>query len=143
MIALLILLMINAFLLMNFREDSTLTIVKEKYKILREHLKATENENFDMLYDEIPIFAYRGSTLSGIGYNSNKGGEIGICVDGTPNHVFHVLLHELAHCTVDEYSHSPGFWKNYKELKNEAISIGIYENIDELTSFCGKKIIDK
>jgi hypothetical protein len=49
----------------------------------------------------------------------------------------------LAHCTVDEYSHSPEFWKNYKELKNEAISIGIYENIDELTSFCGKKIIDK
>jgi len=59
------------------------------------------------------------------------------------NQVFHVLLHELAHCTVEEYSHSTEFWDNYTNLKNQAISLGIYTNIDEITPFCGKRIVDK
>ena len=32
---------------------------------------------------------------------------------------------------------------NYTELKNQAIRLGIYENINQLTPFCGKKIVDK
>lgn len=116
MIALIVLLLVNIVLFCNFKEDPVLLEVKEKYKTFREHLKTNGDEKYKVLHNEIPIVAYRGSLLSGVGYNSNKGGE---------------------------YSHSNDFWDNYTELKNEAIRIGIYENIDQLTPFCGKKIVDK
>ena len=35
-----------------------------------------------------------------VGFNSNKGDNIAVCVDGDVNSIMHVLLHELAHCTV-------------------------------------------
>jgi hypothetical protein len=142
MIAILILIIVNAYLWINYSKDPILVETMEKYKMLREHLIETNDPKFRMLHREIPIVAYKGSFLSGIGYNTNKGQEIGLCVDGTSNHVFHVLLHELAHCTVDEYSHSTGYWKNYTDLKNEAIKIGIYEDIESETPFCGKTISD-
>lgn len=142
MIAIVIIITINVILLLNFREDRNLTIVKEKYRILREYLISTDDPVFRIIHKEIPLVAYRGSFLSGIGYNTNKGEEIGICIDGTSNQVFHVLLHELAHCTVDEYSHSVGYWRNYSKLKDIAVQLGIYENINEETSFCGKTISD-
>jgi hypothetical protein len=78
-----------------------------------------------------------------VGYNTNKGQEIAICVDGTSNEMFHVLIHELAHCTVDEYSHSSNFWDNYVELRDMCIEIGIYEKIPDKKTFCGQKIQDK
>jgi hypothetical protein len=143
MIAVIVLLLINLAIFYNFKEDPVLVEVKEKYGTFREHMKTNGDDKYKMLHKEIPIVAYRGSFLSGVGYNSNKGSEIGICIDGTSNHVFHVLLHELTHCTVSEYSHSTDFWDNYTELKNEAIRIGIYENINQVTPFCGKKIVDK
>ena len=143
MIALIVLLMISTAIFLNFRDDPTLVEVKEKYKIFREHLISKDDEKFRMLHKEVPLIAHRGSFLTDIGYNSNKGAEIGICIDGTVNQVFHVLLHELAHCTVNEYSHSTDFWDNYTDLKNRAIGIGIYQNIGEVTPFCGKQIVDK
>ena len=77
-----------------------------------------------------------------IGYNTNKGYEIGICVDGTPNEMFHVLLHELAHSTVKEYDHSVSFWENFSELRGMSIKMGLYQEIPEQTKFCGKYIRD-
>jgi hypothetical protein len=116
--------------------------VKRRYRVLREHLIATGNEEFKMLHDEIPITAHVGMSHA-VGYNANKGAEIGLCIDGTANEIFHVLLHELAHCTVDEYSHSAHFWGQFEKLRNEAVSIGVYEVIHETTPFCGKHIRDK
>lgn len=77
-----------------------------------------------------------------VGYNTNKGGEIAVCLDGSPNEIFHVLLHELAHCTVSEYSHSNEFWNNYVELRDQCIALGIYEKIPAQTSFCGQHVSD-
>jgi hypothetical protein len=142
MIALVTVLIITAILLLKFREDSVLVIVKENYRILREYLISVDDPMFRMIHREIPIVAYRGSFLSGIGYNTNKGEEIGICIDGTPNQVFHLLLHELAHCTVDEFSHSIEYWRNYNKLQDIAVQIGIYESINDETPFCGKTISD-
>jgi len=77
------------------------------------------------------------------GYNVNKGYEIAICYDKDVNSMFHVLLHELAHCTVDEYKHSPEFWNNLKELRNVAIDHELYTPIKSPKNFCGKtKIAD-
>jgi hypothetical protein len=77
-----------------------------------------------------------------LGFNTNKGSEIGLCVDGCPNELMHVLLHELAHATVKEYDHSPAFWKNLDELKTFAESKKLYKTIDDPKGFCGSRIHD-
>jgi len=142
MILAIILVIINVLLFINTREPRELSEVREKYRTLREHLKETNNQEFKMLRKEIPITAHR-YTNGYIGYNVNKGVGIGICVDGEPNEIFHVLLHELAHCTVDEYSHSKEFWKKFSELKTICVSLGIYQEIPQRTEFCGKHVQDK
>ena len=142
MILTLLLLIINVIILMNIQEPERLSEVREKYRTLREHLKETNNQEFKMLCKEIPITAHRRMNGS-IGYNVSKGSDIGLCIDGKPNEIFHVLLHELAHCTVDEYSHSKEFWKNFDKLRTICVSLGIYQEISQRTKFCGKHIQDK
>jgi len=44
---------------------------------------------------------------------------------------------------VEEYSHSPAFWKNYEELRDICVSLGIYERVMEKTEFCGQHVQDK
>jgi hypothetical protein len=116
--------------------------VKERYRILREHLIASGDEEFTVLHRPIPIVAH-SRMENAVGYNSNKGAEIGLCIDGSVNEIFHVLLHELAHCTVEEYSHSAHFWGQFDKLRDIAISIDIYEKITKRTAFCGKHVMDK
>ena len=142
MILALLLIIINVIILMNIQEPERLSDVREKYRTLREHLKETDNQEFKMLCKEIPITAHRRMNGS-IGYNVSKGSDIGLCIDGEPNEIFHVLLHELAHCTVDEYSHSKEFWKNFDKLRTICVSLGIYQEISQRTKFCGKHIQDK
>ena len=142
MILALLIIIINVIILMNIQEPERLSEVREKYRTLREHLKETNNQEFKMLCKEIPITAHRRMNGS-IGYNVNKGNDIGLCIDGEPNEIFHVLIHELAHCTVDEYSHSKDFWKKFEELRTICVSLGIYREIPQRTEFCGKHIQDK
>jgi len=142
MILALLLIIINVIILMNIQEPERLSEVREKYRTLREHLKQTNNEEFKMLCKEIPITAHRRMNGS-IGYNVSKGSDIGLCIDGEPNEIFHVLIHELAHCTVDEYSHSKDFWKKFDELRTICVSLGIYREIPQRTEFCGKHVQDK
>jgi len=142
MILALLLIIINIVIFINVKEPEKLTEVRKKYRALREHLKDTNNEEFKMLYKEIPITAYRRMN-GAIGYNVNKGGSIGLCIDGEPNEIFHVLLHELAHCTVNEYSHSKEFWDKFDKLRTMCVSIGVYQEIPQRTEFCGKHIQDK
>ena len=142
MIAFIILLFVNLWILSPTREPQELTKVKEKYRILREHIISTNNSKFQMLTRGVPLTGFH-SMRETVGYNTNKGQEIALCVDGNPNEIFHVLIHELAHCTVDEYSHSDQFWKNYIELRDICVELGIYEKIPERTKFCGQHIQDK
>lgn len=142
MIAFVILLIVNLWILYQTRENPKLVEVKEKYRILREHLDETNNEKFHVLIRCIPITGMMKMN-GAVGYNTNKGGEIAICLDGEPNEIFHVLIHELAHCTVDEYEHSRQFWENYIELRDICIDLGIYEKIPEKTEFCGEHVQDK
>ena len=142
MITFIILLLVNLWILQSLREPEELTQVKEKYQVLREHLESTNNEKFKMLTRCVPITGIH--RMSGtVGYNTNKGHNIVLCISGTSNQIFHVLIHELAHCTVDEYSHSEEFWNNYIELRDICVKLGIYETIPERTKFCGKHIQDK
>jgi hypothetical protein len=135
-----LLILINLIILYYTKEPQRLVEVKEKYRILRENIDG--DTKFHMLKRSIPITGFLRMN-GAVGYNTNKGGEIAVCLDGTPNEIFHVLLHELAHCTVDEYSHSDQFWNNYIELRDLSVQIGIYEKIPNKTAFCGEHVQDK
>jgi hypothetical protein len=76
-----------------------------------------------------------------IGSNVNKGGEIYICVQDSVNDAFHVLLHELSHSMVKEYSHSQHYWDTFKNLKHLAENGGFYSTIGT-KNYCGKVISD-
>ena len=142
MIALALLIVINLLILKMTQEPQVLVEVKQRYKKLRDHLNETKNEKYAMLKTPVPLTGMRRMKES-VGYNTNKGGEIVVCLDGNANDVFHVLIHELAHCTVREYSHSDKFWKNYIELRDMCVELGIYEQIPDRKEFCGQHIQDK
>jgi predicted metal-dependent hydrolase len=142
MIALILLLFINLVILYKTREPQELLEVKEKYRILREHIHDTGNEKYKMLIHPTPITGMKRMKDS-VGSNTNKGSEIVVCLDGKTNEIFHVLIHELAHSTVDEYSHSQEFWNNYIELRDMCVHLGIYQQIPQKTEFCGQHIQDK
>ncbi len=137
-----LLLLLNLLILYTTREPQRLVDVKEKYRILREHLIETNNEKFHMLKRCIPITGFL-RMKGAVGYNTNKGGEIAVCLDGEVNEIFHVLIHELAHCTVTEYEHSDEYWNNYIELRNICLGLGIYDKIPVKTEFCGEHVQDK
>lgn len=143
MILVLLLLIINAFILMNTTVPEKLRVVKEKYEILRNHIHDSGDEEFAHLVYEIPITAHYRAQQGSVGYNINKGHEIGLCIDGEPNEIMHVLIHELAHGCVDEYEHSSDYWDKYEKLKSMCVAIGVYQEIPEKTEFCGKHIQDK
>jgi len=142
MIPFIVLIVINLWILYQTREPQALVEVKEKYRILREHLHETNNEKFHMITRCVPITGINGMKGT-VGYNTNKGQEIAICLDGSVNDIFHVLIHELAHSTVTEYSHSENYWNNYVELRDICVNLGIYEKIPERKPFCGQNIQDK
>lgn len=143
MIVALVLIIVNVYILLNTKQPENLRIVRERYRLLREHIETTNNEEFAHLRNEIPITAHHRAQGGSVGYNINKGHEIGICIDGDPNEIMHVLIHELAHNCVDEYAHSSGFWEKYDKIKNMCIELGIYQEITEKTKFCGKHVQDK
>ena len=131
-------------LLQTLYEPPVLTEVKRKYEILINHIKTSPAipEKFKILENRILISGFNKSFEKEIGYNINKGGEIGICLDGKSNQVFHVLIHELTHSTVEEYSHSKKFWNNFKELCDICENLGIYKPINNTNKFCGTHIRD-
>ena len=142
MIAFIILILINVYILATTREPRELVEVKEKYQVLRQHFTDTDHPKFNMLQRPVPLTGMK-SMNGAVGYNTNKGQEIVICLDGEVNEIFHVLIHELAHCTVDEYSHSDEYWNNYIELRDICVNLGIYEKIPEVKKFCGSHVQDK
>jgi hypothetical protein len=142
MIPFLVLIVINLIILFMIREPENFVEVKKRYKILREHIEKTNNEKFRVLIRPIPLTALR--KMSGtVGYNVNKGADITICIDGEVNEIMHVLIHELSHSTVPEWTHSENFWNNFMELRGICESIGIYTRLPDKTKFCGQYIQDK
>ena len=127
----------------NLSDPECLKEIKKRYGTLRNYIHTNNNvpKKFKVLERQILISGYH-KTNGALGWNSNKGDEIGVCIDGTPNQAFHILLHELAHSTVREYSHSKEFWKNFKELREMCEKIGIYTPINHQAKFCGKFIKD-
>ena len=120
------------------REPPVFTEVKALYAKFR----AIVPPKYSVLKREVLLVGYTKKNKE-LGYNTNKGYEICLCLDGTANQVFHVLLHELAHSTVREYDHNDSFWANFIELRDIATSAGLYTPIVEAQPFCGKTIKDQ
>ena len=131
------LVIINIVSVFTLEESEDFRTLKELYTTFLDNVP----DRFPNLRTRSIITGFDG-TGNEIGYNVNKGYEIGICMDGTPNQMFHVLLHELAHTTVKSYDHSEEFWGNLKHLKTHCKRLGIYEEIPSQTGFCGKYIRD-
>jgi len=142
MLLAIVLIIINIYILLNTREPKNFRNVKERYRTLREHLATHEKPEFRKLSTQITLVAHQEQYFRTLGYNTNKGYEIGLCIDGSPNEIMHVLLHELAHSTVPEYSHSKNFWNQTDELKKIANELGIYTPINNKTRFCKSVIQD-
>lgn len=121
------------------KEPEIVREVNRRYSVLRQNVDG--HPKFEKLKTPV-LLTFFEKRYGEVGYNVNKGIEIGICIDGDPNEVFHVLIHELAHSISKRYDHSKAFWKNYDELKDFCIDLGIYEEIKEKTKFCGKHVKD-
>ena len=144
LIYLLLLVVIIFTLCLTNREPYCMVEVKKRYDKFLDYVNNTKNipEKFKVLRRRILLSGYKSSLSGDLGWNSNKGDEISICIDGEPNQAFHILIHELAHSTVDEYNHSEEFWNNFAELRVLCEKIGIYEPVNFKQPFCGKYIKD-
>jgi len=97
---------------------------------------------FDKLKKRVLLTTYRRPFWSKeLGYNMNKGGEISVCADNDSNAMVHVLIHELAHCTVPEYKHNDKFHDNLEKIRHMFEKWGLYTPVKN-TPFCGIKISD-
>lgn len=128
-------------------EAPLMTEIRRRYDILINHLKDTEivDPRFARLRKRCILTGIHGSRMNRgtIGYNVNKGYEIYICLDKEDvNSAMNVLIHELAHVTVNEYDHSPAFWESFKDLKELCKTLGIYVLIEGSVDYCGIMIQD-
>lgn len=138
----LVLLVIDYYIIKNTKKPPQLIEVEKRFEKLREYIRTNPNvpEKFKKLDRPIKITAWH--RVKSVGYNVNKGSEIGLCIDGSPNDIMNVLLHELAHTVTVKYSHNENFWNHLKELTSVAVDAGVYQPITEVKDFCGKKIRD-
>lgn len=137
-----ILLSVLAFILLTNVEDPLFSELKRRYEYLLNNLP--EDGEFDILKTNRAILTAKEEKAKdgNIAFNVNKGYEIYICLDGRKiNAAMYVLLHELAHITVEEYDHSEQFWKNFKRLREVASGLGIYTPEVDM-EYCGQHIKD-
>jgi hypothetical protein len=135
-----ILLIVLVYILITNTEDPLFSELKRRYDVLLKRLP----DEFDILRKNRAILTAKEERAKdgNIAFNVNKGYEIYICLDGRKiNAAMYVLLHELAHITVEEYDHSERFWSKFKRLREVAAEIGVYTPEYEM-EYCGQSIKD-
>lgn len=142
LLLLFILLVSVAICILTTKEPPVVKNIREKYRILKDYLDREDIPEYFKDIDTNVELTFFNKRFNELGYNVNKGQEIGVCIDGDENHAFHVLIHELAHSSVDEYNHSKLYWKRFKELREMCVKLGIYTEIPEKEPFCGQFVKD-
>jgi len=143
MLLLLFILLVSVIIcILTTKEPPVVKNIRKKYKILKDYLDTKDISEYFKDIDTNVELTFFNKRFNELGYNVNKGQEIGVCIDGDENHAFHVLIHELSHSSVPEYNHSKLFWKRFKELREICVKLGIYTEIPEKKSFCGKFVKD-
>ena len=143
MIWIILALIILAALVYFNSESKMLTDLKVRYWAFLDALRRTGDPKWAPVLKPSIITGMSGKYEGVIGSNVNKGYEIYICLDGDDvNSAFYVLIHELAHVTVDEYDHSEAFWASFKDLKELCKALGIYKTLEGTPEYCGITIRD-
>lgn len=85
-----------------------------------------------------------------VAYSVNKGEELSICIRDKEtekfidmNTILFVAIHELAHIMSVSKGHTTEFWNNMNYLLKEAITLGIYQQVDykqKPINYCGMEI---
>jgi predicted metal-dependent hydrolase len=83
-------------------------------------------------------------------YSVNKGEQIVFCIRSRENNALedentltYVAIHELAHLMTAEIGHTDTFWKNFRRLLEQAVNIGLYQQVDyskKPVKYCGINI---
>lgn len=135
------------------RASEMLAELNHKLTRLVSHMVAKHGANADVqrLYDNYNPDAVSegGAEIGYTSYSVNKGEKIVMClrqrdhkfVDG--NVIMYVAVHELGHLMTNEIGHTDLFWKNFRWLLREAMSIGLYKKVDfaaEPQQYCGIEI---
>lgn len=144
-IAFMILIILAGVTIKNTEQPNSIKELKERYRVFREYLKSVPGlpEKYAPLKNQVVVVGFtRPSWSKEVGYNTNKGGEIGVCTSTDTNSMMHVLIHELAHMSVKEYDHTPEFFKNMGEIKAMAVKCGVYTPMKEPKAYCGGQISD-
>lgn len=124
------------------KSPQALQDLKVKYWSILDILRQSGDPMWHPVLKPAIITGMYGKIDGVIGSNVNKGYEIYICLEGDDvNSATYVLLHELAHMTVDEYDHSNGFWENFKKIKELAVQHGLYTKLGE-KNYCGDVVKD-
>ena len=139
-----LLILLNVYIIKNTSEPKNFKDVKERYQVFRKYIANSDDiePHFKKLKNEIILTGFTNNKNNELGYNVNKGSEIGLCLDGSPNQIFHVLIHELAHSVSSKYAHDDEFWSNVEKLSTICEERGIYQPINGKTKFCGSHIQD-
>lgn len=120
--------------------------ITSKYKDRQECIRLYNKFNPDVLCES-------GISSKHTSYTVNKGEKINFCLRqrGDNNNLVElntltfVAIHELAHVMSESVGHGPEFWKNFRFLLKEAISIDIYQYQDfreKPVAYCGTQITD-
>jgi len=112
--------------------------------------KYPDDEDIKRLYENYnPESISEGSPDSGYtSYSVNKGEKLVLCLRQKDdvkafvdkNIVIYVAIHELGHIMTNEVGHTDGYWKLFKRILLEAVSIGVYTKIDfaaHPVEYCG------
>lgn len=122
-------------------EPEMLRELKRRYAVIRSDLP--RDPRWHLLKDKVSIVTGVGSRSGTVGLNVNKGYEIYICLSNDMEDIesaMYVFLHELAHMTVSEYDHSTEFWKNFKDLRHLAETMGVFKPSTNKKEYCGDKV---
>jgi len=127
-------------LLLTVPEDKEFALAKKRYHKFLDSIAS--HEKYGRFSRPVVLTGYRSLGKGLLGWNSGKGSEVSVCTNGSANSIMHIILHEFAHQTVKEYSHSERFWANLDEIRTLAEQSNLYDRINSKTEICGSYVDD-
>lgn len=119
----------------------------QKYSQRDNVKRLVENFNPRKIHETLPTSEYTA-------YSENKGEKLAFCLNSEKknnenlideNTLTFVAIHELSHIMTATIGHNDEFWRNFKFLLENAVSLNIYDPIDYKKTpqkYCGMNISD-
>ena len=119
----------------------------QKYSQRDNVKRLVENFNPRKIHETLPTSEYTA-------YSENKGEKLAFCLNSEKknnenlideNTLTFVAIHELSHIMTSTIGHNDEFWRNFKFLLENAVSLNIYDSIDYKKTpqkYCGMNISD-